>query len=139
MSIRDDRGLSPAIEAVVIVPVIILLIGVMTAGFRLWQGRADINQVANAAARAASQARSTTEARQRIATVVSTNPLPCDDPVVTSHLADFATPIGAAGQVSVTITCRVTFADLLVPGMPGSQQVSGSGSAPLDPYRKRNP
>lgn len=136
---RDQRGLSPALEAVLIVPVIVLLIGVMTAGFRLWQGRADTNQVASAAARAASQARSTTEARQRIATVVGANPLPCDNPVVTSNLADFSAPIGTAGQVTVTISCRVTFADLLVPGLPGSQQVIGSGTAPLDPYRKRNP
>ena len=134
-----DHGLSPAIEAVLIVPVIVLLLGVMTAGFRLWNGRADIEQVAGAAARAASQARSSAEARQRITTVVTSNPLPCDDPVVTSNLTDFASPIGTGGDVSVTISCRVRFADLLVPGMPGSQRLSGSGSAPLDPYRKRNP
>ena len=133
------RGLSPSIEAVLVVPVIVLLVGVMTAGFRLWQGRADIDQVAGAAARAASQARSTAEARHRISTVVTSNSLPCDNPVIASDLTGFAAPLGAAAQVTVTITCRVGLADLLVPGLPGSQQVSGSGSSALDPYRKRNP
>lgn len=136
---RGVRGLSPALEAVLVIPLIVLLLGVMTAGFRLWQGRTDMAHIAGAAARAASQARSTAEARHRITTVVTSNPLPCEDPVTTSNLADFANPVGVRGQVSVTITCRVGLADLLVPGLPGSRQVSGSGSAPLDPYRKRNP
>ena len=136
---RGGRGLSPAVEAVLMVPLIVLLLGVMTAGFRLWQGRADLNQVAGAAARAASQARSASEAQQRINAVLDANQLPCKDPVVGADVGVFNAPVGTSGDVSVTITCRVGYADLLVPGLPGSQQLSGSGAAPLDPYRTRRP
>lgn len=131
------RGLSPSIEAVLVVPVIVLLLGVMTAGFRLWQARADLNQVAGAAARAASQSRSGAEARQRLHTVVESNPLPCQDPTITSDLRGFQGPVGTDAQVTVAISCRIEFADLAVPLIPGSTRVSATGSAPLDPYRKR--
>ncbi|MGD8216043.1 TadE/TadG family type IV pilus assembly protein [Aestuariimicrobium sp. Y1814] len=134
---RGSRGMSPAVEAVVIVPLVLLLVGVMTAGFRLWQGRAEVTDVAGAAARAASQARSTAEANRRIQAVVGSNPLPCDNPRVSADLSGFGRPAGADAQVAVTITCRVAFADLLVPGLPGGRQVSATGTAPLDPYRKR--
>ncbi|MGA4670353.1 hypothetical protein ACPCG0_11265 [Propionibacteriaceae bacterium Y1923] len=134
---RGSRGMSPAVEAVVIVPLVLLLVGVMTAGFRLWQGRAEVTDVAGAAARAASQARSAAEANRRIQAVIDSNPLPCDNPRVSADLSGFGRPIGADAQVGVTITCRVAFADLLVPGLPGGQQISATGTAPLDPYRKR--
>ncbi|MGA4507042.1 TadE/TadG family type IV pilus assembly protein [Propionibacteriaceae bacterium G1746] len=134
-----SRGLSPAVEAVLVVPVVVLLLAVMTAGFRLWQARSDLAQVSGAAARAASQARSSSEAMERIHQVVNANPTACDRPLVSADLSGFATPVGTTADVSVTIVCTVSFADLSVPGMPGRTSVSATGTAPLDPYRKRKP
>jgi hypothetical protein len=37
--------------------------------------------------------------------------------------------------VTVTVICRVSVADLSVPGMPGSVVVRATSSAPIDPYR----
>lgn len=132
---RHERGLSPAVEAVILIPLVMTLLATMIAGHRLWQSRADLTETASAAARAASLAANAQEALARVHAVVAANPVECPSPTVSADLADFQA--SGPGTVSVTLVCRVPLGDLAVPGMPGSIQVVGRGSAPLDTFGER--
>lgn len=137
MSTQRERGMSTAIEAVIVIPVLVVIMGVVTAGFRLWQTRAELQQTATAAARAGSLARSGHEATARIQAVVAANGGTCTSPGVEADVAGFKQPPGTLAQVSVQLTCVVRFDDLLVPGVPGSTTVVLHASSPLDTYRER--
>ena len=50
----------------------------------------------------------------------------------------FGVPAGTPATVRSTVTCRVPFADLAIPGMPGSITVRSAGGAALDTYRARS-
>jgi hypothetical protein len=58
-------------------------------------------------------------------------------PVVTLLLTGFGTPLGQPAQVSASVSCTVRLSDLLVPGIPGSRELTASFTSPLDPYRSR--
>lgn len=49
------------------------------------------------------------------------------------------TGLGEAGTVSVTVTCVVSYGDLVFPGLslPGSFTVTQTAHSPVDPYRER--
>ena len=55
----------------------------------------------------------------------------CSGLSVQTNTTDFV----PGGTVSVTVTCRVDFSDLLVPGLPGSATLREVQVAPIDPYR----
>lgn len=139
---RDDRG-AASVEVVLIAPVIVLLIGVMIAGWRLWSARSATQQAAEAAARAASIARSGSDAQQRADQVARTNlqtlGVKCSDAAVSVDVGAFALPPGTEGQVSVRVRCDVSFADLFAPGLPGGTSVTTSASERLDTFRERRP
>ena len=134
---QPDRGLSTAVEAALLVPLVMVLVAAMVAGFRVWQARTELRQTAGAAARAASQARTADEAQRRLLQVADANPRSCSSLQAGSDLGAFSLPAGQAGEVSVTLTCRVPLADLGLPGLPGHVTVTAAGSAPLDTYRRR--
>ena len=60
---RDERGGSPAVEALLIVSSIVLLLSLATAGYRIAMAESAVDGVASAAARAASLARTAGQAR----------------------------------------------------------------------------
>lgn len=134
---QGARGLSTAVEAVVLVPMAMLVLAVMVAGFRVWQARTELRQTAGAAARAASQARTVAEAESRVQQVVDANPGSCASTRVDAHLDALSLPAGQQGEVSVSLTCQVRLGDLGLPGLPGHLTVVADGSAPLDTYRRR--
>ena len=48
----------------------------------------------------------------------------------------YAARQGTPGQaVEVTVTCVVSFADLAIPGLPGSRTLSDRAVSPIDPNR----
>lgn len=58
----------------------------------------------------------------------------------TSFAAAYRSPPGVPATVTVRVTCRVSFADLRAPGLPGvpgSHTVSATFTSPLDSYRSR--
>jgi hypothetical protein len=63
--------------------------------------------------------------------------LRCQRATVDVDSSGFSTPLGQPGDVTVTITCAVGLADLLVPGLPGSVTVETSFISPIDAYRER--
>lgn len=137
---RPDRG-SVSVELSVLVPTLMLILGLLIAGGRIWFAKTTVNEAAQTAARAASLARSAEGAavaggaagRQSMAT----EGLSCRDGSVSVNTAAFAVPVGTPATITSTIQCRVRLSDLVLPGLPGSIQLSGAGSAALDTYRSR--
>lgn len=138
---KNERG-AGSVELVILVPALVIMLGLLIAGGRLWFARASVVEAAESAARAASLARSAGDASgaghragQRI---LATDGLSCAGDSVTVDASAFGVPVGTPATVHATVTCRVPFADLTIPGMPGSITVRASGAAALDTYRARS-
>ena len=135
-----ERG-SVAVEIALLAPALVLVLGLLVAGGRLWFARTTVLEAALTSARAASLARSAGEAaaagdeagRQSMATAG----LRCSTSSVSVTTAAFAVPVGTPATVTSDVSCSVPFADVLLPGMPGTIALSGHGSAALDTYRAR--
>lgn len=138
---RDSRG-AASVELVVIVPALVLLLGLLIAGGRLWFARATVVEAAQSAARAASLERSAGSAQRAGvsagARVLATDGLHCSGDSVSVDTSAFAVPVGTPATVTAVVTCQVPFADLSIPGMPGSISVRSTGAAALDTYRTRS-
>ncbi len=63
----------------------------------------------------------------------------CTDLDVTVGGNGLSTGLGEAGTVSATVTCVVSYSDLVFPGLqlPGSFTVTKTAHSPVDPYRER--
>jgi Flp pilus assembly protein TadG len=137
---REDRG-AASLEVVILVPALMIMLGLMIAGGRLWFAKSTVADAAQAAARAASLARSAGEGqragRDAAAAALDTGGLACDGRRVSVDTAAFAVSAGFPATVHATITCTVSFTDVLLPGTPGSITVTRSGSSALDTYRTR--
>ena len=138
--LRNQRG-AAAVELALLVPALLLMLGLLVAGGRLWFARTTVNEAAQTAARAASLARSTYAAtaagREAGAQSLETAGLRCRSTSVSINTAAFGVPAGTPSTVTSTITCSVEFSDVMLPGWPGSMELTGRGSAALDTYRSR--
>lgn len=136
-----DRGISLAVEAVLVIPALVLVLGLMVAGWRLWSVRTEVRFAAQSSARAASLQVSGTSAKEAALRVAHEQlaGVPCVDRRVDVDTTEFARVDGADATVRVHVRCRVTFDDLLLPGMPGSVDASASGASVLDRFRERRP
>jgi hypothetical protein len=120
---------------VVLTPVVFLF-AVMTLAF----GRvADAHQQVVEAARAAAQAAALAPSADGAAAAATSG---ADDSLIDqSHLCTSAqvstdtAEFVPGGSVQVSVACRVTLADLAVPGLPGHTTVQATAVAPIDPYR----
>jgi Flp pilus assembly protein TadG len=137
---RDDRG-SAAIEAVIGVTAFGLFIAMTAAGGRVALGRQAVETAANDAARAASIARTSSEASAdaRTAAIGSLDDqdIKCLTTSVQVDTSGFSAPIGTTAQVTATVSCTVKLSDLAVPGMPGSRTITETVSSPIDAFRER--
>ncbi len=137
---RDERG-SVAVEMVIIVPGLIMILGLLLAGGRIWLSRAVANDAAYSAARAASLARTPGQAQadgvSQGYAALDERGLECRDRGVTVDTSGFAVGVGTPATITASVSCVVDFSDLLVPGLPGSMRLTGSGAAALDTYRAR--
>jgi Flp pilus assembly protein TadG len=137
---EDQRG-SAAVELTLLVPALLLVLGLLVAGGRLWFARTTVNEAAQTAARAASLARSSpagiAAGREAGSQSLATAGLRCRSTSVSISTAAFAVPVGTPSTVTSRILCTVDFSDVFLPGWPGSLQLTGRGSAALDTYRGR--
>lgn len=132
---------SATVELALVVPALVLLLGLMVAGGRLWFDRTTVAEAAHAAARAASLSRTAGQAtadgtaagRQSL----DTAGLSCTDSSVSVDTSAFSAPVGTPGSITSTVRCAVPFSDILLPGMPGAISVTATGSSALDTYRSR--
>ena len=138
--VRDQRG-AAAVELTLLVPALLLVLGLLVAGGRLWFARTTVNEAAQTAARAASLARSASAAtaagQDAGSQSLATAGLHCRSTSVSIGTAAFSVPAGTPSTVSSTIVCSVDFSDVFLPGWPGSMELIGRGSAALDTYRGR--
>jgi Flp pilus assembly protein TadG len=137
---EEQRG-AAAVELTLLVPALLLVLGLLVAGGRLWFARTTVNEAAQTAARAASLARSSPAAiaagQEAGSQSLATAGLRCRSTSISINTAAFAVPVGTPSTVTSRILCKVDFSDVLLPGWPGSLQLTGGGSAALDTYRSR--
>ena len=139
---QRDRG-AIAVEVVLLVPILVLVLGMIVAGWRVWAARQGVEAASQAAARSASLQSSGARAAEMAEIVASTNletlRVPCISSATSVNVDDFALPAGTVGHVEVEVTCRVTFSDLLLPGTPGSMTVKARAIERLDTFAERQP
>ena len=137
---REDRG-SATIEAVIGVTAFGLFIAMTVAGGRVALSRQGVETAANDAARAASIARSSSEAsadaRSAAIGSLADQDIKCTTTSVQVDTSGFSAPIGTTAQVTATVSCTVKLSDLAVPGMPGSRTITETVSSPIDAFRER--
>src|SRR5687767_6895725 len=106
---RDERGGSPAVEALLIVSSIVLLLSLATASFRIAMAEGAVEGVASAAARAASIARTAGQARSDAHQVANssfaTAGLTCSSTSVNVDTSGFSVPVGQPATVAVSVSC----------------------------------
>ena len=135
-----DRG-SAAIEAAILAPPLLVLIGLAILGGRIQIAGGTIEAAAHDAARAASISRTAGDAQANAyaAAGASLNQqgLHCATLTVAVSTAGFAVPVGQPATVSASVTCLVDFSDLVADGLPGSKTMSASFVSSLDTFRGR--
>lgn len=135
-----DRG-AASVEFALVVPTLVILVGLVVGGARVWSARVGVDQIAGAAARGASLARSPAEAQhdgQRLAELqASTEGLRCRSLAVHLDASGLTIEVGRPAQVSARVRCAVGLSDVLVPGWPGELVVTAEASSVVDRYRGR--
>lgn len=138
--VGPERG-AAALEFAVIVPALGLLISLMIGAARVWQAHTVVEQIAGTSARAASLARTPTEARAAATAIArdqaATRGLNCASLRVEVDVGGFQVPVGQPARVDARIACGVPLADLIVPGWPGTWSVDAEAGSVLDRYRRR--
>jgi Flp pilus assembly protein TadG len=129
------------VEITMLIPALLITLGLLIVGGRIWFARTTVSEAANSAARAASLARSAAEAtavgRTAADQSLSTNGLRCASTAIEVNTAGFGVPVGTPATITTSIDCRVAVADLLLPRIPGGVDVIASGASALDTYRSR--
>jgi Flp pilus assembly protein TadG len=137
---HDQRG-AAAVELTLLVPALLLMLGLVVCGGRVWFARTTVNEAAQTAARAASLARSAYEAasagQDAGSQSLATAGMHCKSRSISINTAAFGVPAGTPSTVTSTVLCTVDFSDVFLPGWPGSMALTGYGSAALDTYRAR--
>lgn len=138
--LTSERG-STALEAAIVAPALIALIGLLTFAGRVAVAQQAVDAASMDAARAASIARSqpaaASDARASATSTLINKNLRCTSTSVSADTSGFNAPVGTPAKVTVTVRCTVGLSDLLVPGIPGSRTVTATTTSPLDTYRAR--
>ena len=133
--IGDESG-SIALEVAVVAPALLLLVGLVVGAGRIALAEQGVQTAAAQAARDTSLARTptagVTAGRATAARVLAGQGLDCTSASTTVSAAALGYAPGTPGTVTVTTTCRVRLADLLVPGLPGAKTLTATASMPRD-------
>ncbi len=129
---EGERG-DANIEFVIWGSALVLTILLGLYAFRLAAARGEIQDSAQAGARAASLARTPTEAAS-VGRDIALGSLPVGDPSCTTATANVDTSQWDAGWVQVTVTCTVDFAGLN-PIAVGNQTIDYTWIEPVDQAR----
>jgi Flp pilus assembly protein TadG len=137
----EDRG-SAAIEAAILAPPLLLLLGLAIIGGRIQIAGGAVEAAAHDAARAASISRTAAAARTAAlsaanATLDRQNLHCAGGPQVTVDTAGFAVPVGQPATVAAEVRCVVDFSDLAGGGLPGSRTIDARFVSVLDTFRSR--
>jgi Flp pilus assembly protein TadG len=146
-AVRPDREVgNAALELVILAPALLFLLGLIIAMGRVSTAQNAVSDAAQDAARQASlqlnPAGAIAAGQASAQAALAADGLDCD-PHVTVHtdggngLPGFQAQVGQPAAVSATVTCVVSLAQIVVPGLPGSRAITETFTSPLDPYRER--
>jgi Flp pilus assembly protein TadG len=136
---REAGAGGESLELVIIAPLILALFMVIVAVGRYELGSGKIDQAAGAAARAASQEASVAYAEPAALTAaqsaLSSAGITCQDIAVAVDSTGFSAAAGSTADVTVTVSCTVSWSDLTIPGWPGTKDIRATAASPLDTRR----
>jgi Flp pilus assembly protein TadG len=139
--LRGQRGMAAGLELAILVPAFMIMLGLIVAGGRIWFVRTAIVEASYSGARAASLERSAAEARTagRQATIdqLAMKDVRCTDREIRLDVSGFDAPIGSQASVTNEVRCRISFGDVVLPGIGGSLRLAGWSRAAIDSYRER--
>ncbi len=134
---KSERGLAAATEVALLVPVLVLLIGLFAAGWRIYDARSKVSAATQVAARAAAVSKSPAGGAKTASQVVRNNlAIKCGRLMISSDTQALSKPAGRTGTVTVSTSCQVSLSDLIVPGLPGRIELSATGNSPISTYRQ---
>jgi Flp pilus assembly protein TadG len=129
-----ERGSAP-VELVLITPVLIVVLLLVVLAGRVTQARAEVDEAARDAARAASLARTPFAARadglSAAQATLSSGSVRCRQLIVTVDTGAFA----PGGSIAATVTCTTDLSDLSLLAVPGSKHLTSHFIEPVDLYR----
>jgi Flp pilus assembly protein TadG len=136
-----DHG-SVSVEFAIAAPVVLLLVAAMIAAGRIVLAHGTVTDVAAAAARSASIARTAAQA-QRDATdtarrILAEQRLHCKHTEIAVDTSGFTVPLGQAAVVRVDVTCVVPLSDLALPGGPRRPNAPGHSHQPARPVPRQD-
>jgi Flp pilus assembly protein TadG len=135
-----DEG-SAAIEAAIVLPVLIMFLCLALAGGRIVTSGSKIDSAAEDAAREASIHRTAAAAHHAAQTAAAESlndqGITCASTSVHINTGGLSVPVGQLGTVTVTVTCTVNLSDLLLPGAPGAKTLTSTATSVVDQYRQR--
>ncbi|MFJ1792583.1 TadE/TadG family type IV pilus assembly protein [Kitasatospora griseola] len=138
--LKDDRG-SFAIEAAILVPVVLAFALMAVAAGRVQSTGAIVDAAARSGARAASLARTPEGARQAAADAVTQaledRHVQCaTEPVGEPEYGILNTDGEPLTTITVKVSCTVAFGDLMeLDGLPGHKTLTGTFTSVVDRYR----
>lgn len=135
-----ERG-SVTLELAILAPALLLLLGLVVLAGRVQVAAGAVEHAATSAAREASLARTSAGAQATAATAAAREldgqDIRCATSSVTVDTSGFAVPLGQTATISATVSCTISFADLAIPGLPGSRNLTAAATSPLDRFRAR--
>ncbi|WP_020496977.1 TadE/TadG family type IV pilus assembly protein [Sciscionella marina] len=135
---RDERG-SVATELTLLVPVLIVLLLFVVFCGRLADSRLRVDDAAHQAVRAATLARSSSQASSdahaTAQVALSQAGVRCQNLGVSAQLAG----LQPGSTVTVTVTCDIGLSDLAMLGVPGSTTAESTASSVVDQWRGTDP
>jgi Flp pilus assembly protein TadG len=121
-----------AVEIVILVPVLIAVMFLVVALGRFVDSRGVVEAVARDAARAASLERSHDQGASAAQDVIDGS-LPGR---ITCPEVDLLGDYTPGGEVTVRVSCKVSYSGLGFIGMPGNADIVRESTSPIDEYRR---
>lgn len=136
-----SRG-SASVELALWAAPVAVVLGLLLGAGRVVMADGQVEQAAAEAARTASIARTAGAALNEAQaaaydSLAATGPACLGGGNVAVDVSEFSAPPGVPAQVSVTVTCTVTFDELGIPVLDGTRTLSATAVSPLDIYRER--
>jgi Flp pilus assembly protein TadG len=136
---RDERG-SATVEAVIGVPVFVLLILLAIMGGRVALAKQAVDAATADAARVASLSRDAMTAKSDAIEVaqasLANQGITCLDTTIIVDTTALRRPAGTPGVVTATVSCTLRLADLGLPGT-ASRTITATVTSPIDTWRER--
>lgn len=134
MTGNEERG-AVSTELAVITPILIGFMLLVVFAGRVAQAEGDVAHAAHEAARAASLVATPAAAEEAATGTVSTN---INEGAVECRRVDVSVDTSSftpGGQVSVTVTCEASFADIAMLAVPGTRTFRATAIEVIDTHR----